>query len=336
MTDVLTPTPAHIARAAELIKQGGLVAFPTETVYGLGADATNGKAVASIFEVKGRPHFNPLIVHGASINMLECDVEFNDVARTLADTFWPGPLTMILPRREDSKLSDLVSAGLPTVAVRVPNHPVALELIAKSEVPIAAPSANASGEISPTAPHHVQSSLEDKVPLIIAGGACAVGLESTVVDITGEDIIIVRAGAITAEDIISALTSAHHDGNLPIVRYELEATDKPRSPGQLLRHYAPKKPLRLRAIDVAEGEALLAFGSTKFMGLKNGGAVTTLPDDYFKNLSETGDLFEAASHLFAYLRGLDESNATGIAVMDIPNIGIGIAINDRLKRAAEK
>lgn len=327
-TQILLPTPENIARAAELLRGGDLVAFPTETVYGLGANATDGKAIAKIYEAKGRPSFNPLISHGSSLDMLLTEAEFDDRALSLADKFWPGPLTMILPRSQTGKISDLACAGLSTIALRIPAHKIALELISAAGIPIAAPSANASGTLSPTAPHHVLSSLGGKVPIILAGGVTQYGLESTVVDLSGQDVVIVRAGAITAEDIADCLDC--------LVTYELEATDKPRSPGQLLRHYAPNKPLRLRAVDIEQGEALLAFGSTKFMGIRGGGKASDMPSDIKMNLSEAGDLLEAAANLFSYLRILDASNANQIAVMDIPNIGIGIAINDRLKRAAEK
>jgi L-threonylcarbamoyladenylate synthase len=325
-TEILAVSPENVERAAALLRAGDLVAFPTETVYGLGANAHDGTAIAKIYEAKGRPSFNPLISHGANLDMLLGEAKFDDRALSLADKFWPGPLTMILPRSENCKISELASAGLPTIALRVPSHKVARDLIAAAGVPIAAPSANASGELSPTAPHHVLTSLGGKIPLILAGGATEYGLESTVVDLSGKDVVIVGAGAITAEDIADVLECP--------VAYELEATDKPRSPGQLLRHYAPNKPVRLRAVDVEKGEALLAFGSTKFMGIKGGGKISDLPHDQFKNLSEKGDLLEAAANLFSYLRALDTPDITGIAVMDIPNIGIGIAINDRLKRAA--
>jgi L-threonylcarbamoyladenylate synthase len=285
------------------------------------------RRLQKIYEAKGRPSFNPLISHGASLDMLLGEAEFNDRALSLADKFWPGPLTMILPRSKTGKISDLACAGLSTVALRIPAHKIALELIAAVGVPIAAPSANASGTLSPTAPHHVLSSLGGKVPIILADGSTQFGLESTVVDLSGTDVVIVRAGAITAEDISDCLDCP--------VTYELEATDKPRSPGQLLRHYAPNKPIRLRAVDVEQGEALLAFGSTKFMGIRGGGKASDIQNDLKINLSETGDLLEAAANLFSYLRILDASNATRIVVMDIPNVGIGIAINDRLKRAAE-
>ncbi len=327
MPKISVPTPDLITEAANMLLSGNLVAFPTETVYGLGADATNGEAVARIFAAKGRPSFNPLISHGANLSMLLGEAEFDDRAFALADKFWPGPLTMILPRKENGKISDLACAGLKTVALRIPNHPVALDLIAKAGVPIAAPSANASGTLSPTAPHHVADSLGDAVPLILAGGATQFGLESTVVDLSGEDTVIVRAGALTADDIADCIDAP--------VSYELSATDKPRSPGQLLRHYAPNIPIRLRVVDIAPDEALLAFGSIKFMGVKGGGKASDLPAEQIRNLSETGDLLEAAANLFSYIRQLDKPEFKGIAVMDIPSSGIGIAINDRLHRAAQ-
>ncbi|MFA7276241.1 MAG: L-threonylcarbamoyladenylate synthase [Pseudobdellovibrionaceae bacterium] len=330
MTRILHPDASAILEAAALIREGGLVAFPTETVYGLGADATNGQAVAKIFSAKGRPSFNPLIAHGSSLEMLLGEAVFDARAFSLADKFWPGPLTLILPKAAGSRICDLVTAGLDTVALRIPHHKVALELIAACGVPVAAPSANASGELSPTAPHHVAASLGDGVPLILAGGTTQYGLESTVVDLSGPETVIVRPGAISAEDIADCLEC--------FVTYDFgvkEAADKPRSPGQLLRHYAPSRPLRLRAVDVAPDEALLAFGSLKFMGVQGGGKASDLPESQCLNLSEKGDVLEAAAHLFAYLRALDEPQFSRIAVMDIPESGIGIAINDRLRRAAQ-
>lgn len=327
MTRILAPSPEVLHEAAALIQAGDLVAFPTETVYGLGADATNGVAVAKIFAAKGRPHFNPLISHGDSLDMLRDEAIFDDRALSLADKFWPGPLSMILPRKKGGRIADLTCAGLDTVALRVPDHKVALELIAAAGVPIAAPSANASGKLSPTAPRDVLESLGDAVPLILAGGATQYGLESTVVDLSGPETVIVRPGAVTAEEISELL-------DMPVT-YDLEVKEKPRSPGQLLRHYAPRTKVRLRAVDVEPGEALLAFGSIKFMGIRGGGRADSLPPESFRNLSDKGDLLEAAAHLFAYLRELDRADHKTIAVMDIPHTGIGIAINDRLKRAAE-
>lgn len=325
---ILTPSDSTISQASEMIKSGRLVAFPSETVYGLGADATNGQAVAKIFAAKGRPSFNPLISHGNNVAMLEKYAKFDERAYALADKFWPGPLTLILPAIENSGISGLVTAGLDTIAVRVPAHPVALQLIEKAGVPIAGPSANKSGQLSPTAPHHVSDSLGDTVDLILAGGATKFGLESTVLDLTSENPVILRPGAVTAEEIEAVLETQ--------VAYEFDVkTHAPKSPGQLLRHYAPSIPIRLKAIDVEPGEALLAFGSVKFMGVRGGGFAKDMSKDSYKNLSERGDLLEAAANLFAYLKALDLPQHSRIAVMDIPETEIGIAINDRLKRAAE-
>lgn len=317
-----------IAEAAEILKNGGLVGMPTETVYGLAANALDGTAVAKIFEAKGRPSFNPLIVHVANTGAAEAIAQFNDQAHAIATAFWPGPITMILPRKVDCGVSELAGAGLPTLAVRVPSHPVALELLRVCGLPLAAPSANKSGSLSPTTPMHVAESLGSAVDLILAAGACKVGLESTVLDLSGDVPVVLRPGAITAEDISEVL------GNK--VGYAQGDKDAPKSPGLMLKHYAPDKPLRLRAIDLEPGEALLAFASDKFMGIKGGGAAKDLPPDMHRNLSETGDLHEAAANLFAMLKELDKSEAKGIAAMAVPDIGLGIAINDRLKRAAER
>lgn len=327
MTQVQPATPDTIQDAARLIRAGQLVAFPTETVYGLGANALDGKAVAGIFAAKGRPQFNPLISHGASLEMLLPYAEFDERALALAEKFWPGPLSLILPLKAQIGISELVTAGLGTIALRVPAHPVALALIEAAGVPIAAPSANASGKLSPTAPHHVLESLGDAVKLILASGTTKYGLESTVLDLSGSEPVIVRPGAVTAEEISDVLGVA--------VGYDLDSKEQPKSPGQLLRHYAPRLPMRLRAVDVEPDEALLAFGSTRFMGVRGGGAVKDLHQDQVYNLSAQGDLLEAAANLFAGLRALDQSGCKAIAVMDIPQQGIGIAINDRLKRAAE-
>lgn len=325
-TEILQATDVNIARAAQHLKSGGLVAFPTETVYGLGANALSGSAVAKIFEAKGRPSFNPLITHFLSAEDVESHARMSEDAIKLAHYFWPGALTMILPRKIDSELSDLVSAGLPTVACRVPAQKIARKLIKDAGVPIAAPSANASGTISPTAPFHVMESLGGKLEIILAGGTCEIGLESTVVDMSGDKAVILRPGSITPEDISNVLG---YD-----VAVDLGDHDAPKSPGQLLKHYAPSIPVRLNAVDLEKGEALLAFGSDKFMGIKGGGAAKNLPDTARLNLSEDGDLYEAASNLFAMLRKLDRLEHKAIAVMAIPNTGIGIAINDRLRRAA--
>lgn len=325
MVEILTANERAVVQAARFLKEGKLVAMPTETVYGLGADATNGQAVARIFEAKGRPQFNPLIIHVADMKAAEKIVEMDDRARAVAQAFWPGPLTMILPRRKDCPVSELCSAGLPTLAVRVPAHKTAQAFLKEAGVPVAAPSANVSGSISPTAPAHVAESLGDKVDMILAAGPCAIGLESTVLDLSGPEPVVLRPGAVTAEEISDVLGCA--------VPYDRGNHDKPKSPGQLLKHYAPSIPLRMNAVDVEEGEALLAFGSIRFMGVKGGGAAKDLPDHAIRNLSDTGDLHEAAANLFRMLRELDVPENKRIAVMNIPDRGVGLAINDRLQRA---
>ncbi|MBV9540148.1 MAG: threonylcarbamoyl-AMP synthase [Alphaproteobacteria bacterium] len=295
-----------IADAASLLHEGGLVAFPTETVYGLGADARNGRAVARIFEAKGRPSFNPLIVHVRDRAEAERYAVFNDTATQLAATFWPGALTLVLPRRPDCRLSELVSAGLDTVALRVPSHPLAAKLIAQSGAPIAAPSANASGKITATTAQHVARSLGDKVDLILDGGATLMGLESTVIGFDGGKPVLLRTGAIAREAIEKIVGPL----DAPSARIQ--------SPGQLASHYAPRGSVRLNARDAQAGETLLGFGSNA-------------PKDAM-NLSVSGDLREAAANLFAMLHALNDKDA--IAVMPIPETGLGEAINDRLKRAA--
>ena len=326
MTTIMAATPEAIEKAAAIIREGGLVAFPTETVYGLGANALDGRAVAGIFAAKNRPAINPIIIHVASANDAAKYVQVDARARGIMDAFWPGPLTIILPRKEGGGVADLVSAGLPTIAIRMPDHPVARALIAAAGVPIAAPSANASGEPSATTPRHVEQSLGSRVPFILAGGACRVGLESTVLDLSGDVPVIARPGAIGAEDL---------EPYLGAVAYDAGSHDKPVSPGQLLKHYAPSIPVRLNAVDVAADEGLLAFGSTKFMGVRGGGFAREMGDEKFRNLSEAGDLHEAAANLFSMLRDLDNAANTGIAVMQVPDVGLGLAINDRLRRAEQ-
>ncbi len=296
--------------------------MPTETVYGLAANALDGEAVAKIFEAKGRPSFNPLIIHVPDLESAGAYVDITEAARAVAQNFWPGPLTLILPRKDGCRVSELASAGLDTLAVRVPSHPAAQKLLKEAGVPVAAPSANKSGSLSPTTPAHVHDSLGSKVDLILAAGACDVGLESTVLDLSASEPAILRPGAVTAEELSEVLGVA--------VAYEHEETNAPKSPGMLLKHYAPNASVRLNAIDVQEDEALLAFGSDKFMVAQD------FPDDMKRNLSEGQDLNEAAANLFAMLKELDKSGAQQIAVMAIPSHGIGAAINDRLKRAAQK
>lgn len=306
-----------IRKAASIIRKGGLVAMPTETVYGLAADATNDQAVAKIFEAKGRPQFNPLIIHVAGLDMAQRYVETPALAKRLAAEFWPGPLTMVLPRKSDSEVSLLVSAGLDTIAVRAPKHDIAQSLINAADRPLAAPSANRSGAISPTRPEHVKESLGEKVDMIIDGGPCPVGLESTIIKIDGEEVTLLRPGGLAREDIERFLGK-------PIKSAPRQ--DKPQAPGMLESHYAPKAPLRRDVAEPDENEAFLAFG------WQNKNYPHTM------NLSESRDLTEAAANLFAYLRALDELCAayslSGIAAAPIPNEGLGEAINDRLKRAA--
>ncbi|MGB8366469.1 MAG: L-threonylcarbamoyladenylate synthase [Rhizomicrobium sp.] len=301
-----------IAAAAEILRRGGLVAFPTETVYGLGADAGNDRAVAAIFAAKGRPRFNPLIVHVADLASAERLVKFTPVARALAERFWPGALTLVLPRKTSAPLSLLVSAGLNTVAIRVPDQPVARRLLAASGLAIAAPSANASGEVSPTTAAHVRESLGSTVDLILDGGPTRLGLESTIVGFENVRPVLLRAGAIPREaiEIITGALQCRSGGSVS-------------APGQLASHYAPRAQLRLNALTAGTDEALLAFGTPPATQAR-----------MVRNLSARGDLDEAAANLFAMLRELDATHPACIAVMPVPDRGLGEAINDRLRRAA--
>jgi len=306
-----------IEAAGRLLVAGELVALPTETVYGLAADATNGQAVARIFATKGRPRFNPLIVHVPDVPAAERIAVMTGAAHKLAQAFWPGPLTLVMTRRSEAGLSDLVSAGLDSVAVRVPAHPVAQAVLAAAGRPLAAPSANRSGRVSPTTAQHVADDLGEEVRLILDGGATQHGLESTVLDVSvAERVRLLRLGAVSRDAIEAVLGEKLADG---------PASDDvhPSSPGQLASHYAPHAALRLDATDVRPGEALLAFGRAV--------PATTGP---VINLSATGDPVEAAAALFSALRALDQGKVQVIAVMPIPDQGIGEAINDRLRRAA--
>ncbi len=311
---IIPATPTTIDDAARVIREGGLVAFPTETVYGLGGDATNGEAVASIFAAKGRPSFNPLIVHVPDLAAAEGFGEFSDDARRLAGAFWPGALTLVVKRKAGCCVADLASAGLDTLAVRVPDHPVAQALLRASDRPIAAPSANRSGHVSPTRAQHVEEDLGNRVDMILEGGATEHGVESTVVDASGREIVLLRPGAVTAEQITETL--GHPIGRAAPV------AGAPMSPGQLASHYAPKARLRLDASKARDEEALLAFGRA-------------VPSRGFViNLSPAGNLQEAAANLFAALRAFDAAGSGAVAVMTIPETGVGVAINDRLRRAA--
>jgi L-threonylcarbamoyladenylate synthase len=318
MTLRLQADAAGIARAAALLRAGELVAFGTETVYGLGADATSDRAVAAIFAAKGRPHFNPLICHYPDAEAAFADVVPNDAARALAAAFWPGPLTLVLPRRVTSSVALLAGAGLDSLAVRIPANDIALDLLRQTARPVAAPSANRSGQVSPTTAEHVLAGLAGRIAAVLDSGPCPVGVESAVLDVTGPRPVLLRPGGLTCEALAAVIG--------PIARgispAQAEASRTLRSPGLLVSHYAPALPVRLNAGDVAASEALLAFGPP----LPGAGAVF--------QLSTAGDLVEAAANLFAGLRALDASGLAAIAVMPIPDTGLGLAINDRLQRAA--
>lgn len=324
----LEPVPAteiNIQRAAAYLAAGQLVAFPTETVYGLGADARSDHAVAAIFKAKGRPSFNPLIVHVADIEAAATYAVLNSVAAELAAEFWPGSLTMILDQRPDSGLSELVTAGLPSVAIRIPIHPVARALLCAADLPIAAPSANRSGHVSATTAAHVAADFNtDFAPtlaMILDDGPCRLGLESTIIDVRGGSPRLLRPGAVTLEALQKTLARDIPDGT---AQGETARSSAPRtSPGQLESHYAPSKPVFLNVTEPLQSHALLAFGEPPkgFTG-------------EIVNLSRNRDLAEASANLFAALRALDRSAAASIAVMPIPAEGLGRAINDRLKRTA--
>jgi L-threonylcarbamoyladenylate synthase len=304
-----------IARAARALRAGRLVAFPTETVYGLGAVATEDRAVAAIFAAKRRPRFNPLIVHVADVALARALARWSDPAERLAQRFWPGALTLVLPRAADCPLSLLVSAGAATIGLRWPAHPIAQALLEQVALPVAAPSANPAGRISPTTAQHVAEGLGGEVDIILDGGACPIGVESTVLDLSGAAPLLLRPGGVTRAALEAELGPL---GGAP------DRTEGAlRSPGQLASHYAPVRPLRLDASSVAADEALLAFGPEPLKG-----AAMTL------NLSPHGDLVEAAANLFAMLRALDRPEVRAIAVMRIPAQGLGEAIRDRLVRAA--
>jgi len=307
---------AGIAAAAAALEKGGLVGMPTETVYGLAADATNGRAVAAIFTAKARPRFNPLIIHVISPVAARELAAFAPEALRLAKAFWPGPLTLVLPKRLPSPLADLATAGLDTVALRVPAHPVARALMEAFGRPIAAPSANRSGHVSPTTAAHVADDLGDKVAVILDAGPTGIGLESTIVGFTGADPTLLRSGGVPRQDLEALL-------GRPLASPSGRAA--PVAPGMLASHYAPSAQLRLDATEVGRGEALLAFGPKLPNHAKRAVALI--------NLSPKGDLTEAAAHLFAALRELD-GKADRIAVAPIPDQGLGEAVNDRLRRAA--
>jgi L-threonylcarbamoyladenylate synthase len=320
-TEILPAGEAAVAAAARILSEGGLVAFPTETVYGLGADATNPAAIARLYQAKGRPAINPLIAHVGELSSARQIARFDATALALAEAFWPGPLTLVLPKTPDCAVADLATAGLDTVAIRIPAHPVARDILRVFGGPVVAPSANLSGHVSPTTAAHVQSDLAGRIDLIVDGGAVAVGVESTIVGCF-EQPMLLRPGGVPRADIERllgrALAQPPEDAD--------SDNGQPLAPGMLASHYAPRTKVRLNAIHLEPGEALLAFGLGAISGIDAASTVM--------NLSGRGDLAEAAANLFGYLRTLDTKGAHTIAVMPIPHDGLGEAINDRLRRAA--
>lgn len=314
-TEILKPDVLDLQHAAQILDQGGVIALPTETVYGLGADARNDRAIATVYATKGRPRFNPLIVHVTDIETATRYAVFSDLAYRVANRFWPGPMSLVLPLKPGHGLSDLVTAGLETVALRVPAHSVAQAVLKHFNGPIAAPSANPSGRVSPTTAQHVLQDMGGCIDAIIDGGACLVGLESTILKIEHDTVYLLRAGGVSLDDIEAYLGQTIKHFADPI---------KPEAPGQLRSHYAPHTRMRLHATDIKPDEILLGFGPSCHQA--------TL------NLSPKGDLIEAAANLFSYLRNIDaqavHDGKTTIAVSPIPVSGLGLAINDRLKRAA--
>ena len=320
-TEILPASEAGIKEAARCLAAGGLVAFPTETVYGLGADATNAAAIAGIYEAKGRPRFNPLISHVAGFEAAGRLARFDAAACALARAFWPGPLTLVLPKRPDCEVAELATAGLDTIAIRVPAHTTAQAILTALGKPVVAPSANRSGHVSPTTAEHVRSDLAGRIDLIIDGGPVEVGVESTIVGCFGSPMLL-RPGGVPREAIERVL-----DRPLTLAPAEAESDSaQPLAPGMLTSHYAPRAKVRLNAQSLRPGEALLTFGKAEIAGSDEAVGL--------RNLSESGDLAEAASRLFGYLRMLDATGAHTIAVTPVPPHGLGEAINDRLRRAA--
>jgi L-threonylcarbamoyladenylate synthase len=327
-TEILPAGEAATASATRALAAGGLVAFPTETVYGLGADATNAAAIARLYQAKGRPAFNPLISHVGDLAAARRIGRFDDTAMTLAEAFWPGPLTLVLPKTAHCAVAELATAGLDTIAIRIPSHAIARAILEAFGKPVVAPSANLSGHVSPTTAAHVRSDLDGLIDLIVDGGPVAVGVESTIVGCF-ETPMLLRPGGLPREEIERVLGRA-------LVQAPRDAesdSGQPLAPGMLASHYAPRTRVRLNANSIEPGEALLAFGQEidqefgqAIAGAEKAAAVM--------NLSAQGDLNEAAANLFGYLRALDAKAARTIAVMPIPNHGLGEAINDRLRRAA--
>ncbi|UGX91787.1 threonylcarbamoyl-AMP synthase [Bradyrhizobium barranii subsp. barranii] len=320
-TLILPAGEAGAEAAARILAAGGLVAFPTETVYGLGADAANATAIAHLYAAKGRPAFNPLIAHVADLAAARRIGRFDARALRLAEAFWPGPLTLVVPKTDDCPVAELATAGLDTVAIRIPAHPVAEAILRAFGGAVVAPSANISGHVSPTLAAHVESDLAGRIDLIVDGGPVTVGVESTIVGCFDAPMLL-RPGGLSRERIEAVLGAA-----LARPPVETESDDsQPLAPGMLASHYAPRASVRLNARDVAAGEALLAFGADRLPGLEAAAAVM--------NLSPAADLDEAATNLFGYLRALDAKSPRAIAVMAVPEEGLGEAINDRLRRAA--
>ena len=320
-TQILPAGEAAVAAAARSLREGGLVAFPTETVYGLGADATNASAIARLYQAKGRPAFNPLIATVGDLEAAKRIARFDATAIKLAKAFWPGPLTLVLPKTSDCAVADLATAGLDTIAIRVPAHGVARAILRAFGGPVVAPSANLSGHVSPTTAEHVQSDLAGRIDLIVDGGPVAVGVESTIVGCFDEAVLL-RPGGLPRGEIERVLGRelAQPPGDAD------SDSGQPLAPGMLASHYAPRTRVRLNAERIEAGEALLAFGPVAVSGVDAATAVM--------NLSADDDLNEAAANLFGYLRVLDTKGAHTIAVMPVPHHGLGEAINDRLRRAA--
>jgi L-threonylcarbamoyladenylate synthase len=318
VTERLCDDAAGIAAAAEKLRRGQRVAFPTETVYGLGADARNASAIAGIFEAKGRPHFNPLIIHVGTLDEALALGEFSRAARLLADRFWPGPLTLVVPMRSDAPIAELARAGLSSLALRIPSHRTARALLASVGMPVAAPSANRSGHVSPTRAAHVLADLDQRIEAIIEGGPAPIGIESTIIACLAEGVVLLRSGAISQAMLEAELGQ-------PILPEAPEEGSARLAPGRLRSHYAPFAPLRLDATLILPGEACLAFGPDLPEGAK---------PELTENLSARGDLVEAAANLYQALRALDSRAPFAIAAMPIPARDLGIAIRDRLARAS--
>lgn len=307
-------SPQDLKRVVEILLTGNIIALPTETVYGLAGFASSEKAIREIYSIKNRPTINPLISHYASIEEIKKDVEVNKLAEKLLNRFSPGPLTLVLNRKPDSRISKLTCAGLTTAAVRIPNHKICLEVLNAVQAPVVAPSANPSGRLSPISAENVVKMFGSKLDYVLDGGTCLVGLESTVVEVLEKEVKILRYGAITVEDLLTVVSEVKIPGESESIR----------SPGMLFKHYAPTCPIRFGLGIAKEGEALLAFGD-----------ISNLKHEFkiVKNLSERANLEEAATNLFKMIHEFEEMGVSGIVVMDIPKTGVGMAINDRLSRA---